>query len=121
MKKNLIKMISMFAFVGGSSVGFAETEYVAADNSPISKLCVSAAVDDKVRFNLNMNKSRLTDRYIRTNIACNGKSIAQFARDAGNFGNYYLLEVNPEAQINIYKTSDQREPSQDKVILVAGR
>lgn len=121
MKKVLVKMITMFACVGGTSVGFAETEYVAADNSPISKLCVSAAVDDKVRFNLNMNKSRLTDRYIRTNIACNGKSIAQFAREAGNFGNYYLLEVNPEAQIKIYKTTDLRESSEENVILVAGR
>ncbi len=75
MKKNLINAISMFAFVGGTGVGFAETEYVAADNSPISNLCVSAAVDDKIRFNLNRNKSRLTDRYIRTNIACNGKPL----------------------------------------------
>ncbi len=117
MIRNVLSVVTMVGIAGTAA---AENKYVAADNSPITKLCVSAAVDSKTKFNLNMHRSHLTDRYIRKNISCNGVEIAQFAKEAGNLPNYYMLEAKPNVRVDIYQTSQRNKDSKDRVIMVAG-
>jgi|GEM_PF-3133566 len=65
--------------------------YVPADDSPATRLCVSAAMDVPIRFVMNMRESNMTRPFIANRITCNGKNITAFAYETGNIKNYQRL------------------------------
>ncbi len=65
--------------------------YVAADKSPATRLCVSAAMDSAIGFVIKMRESNMSRPFIANRITCNGKNITAFAYEAGNSKNYQRL------------------------------
>jgi len=88
--------------------------YVAADKSPATRLCVSAAMDSAVGFVIKMRESNMTRPFIANRITCNGKNITTFAYEAGNTKNYQRLsryhrgfvEISDLAKVPAVKTTD---------------
>lgn len=74
-----------------AATGAQAVEYVAADDNPISQLCVSAAVDNPLRFFDNMREIRVSKGVVANKISCNGINITSFAKQAGNERNYLHL------------------------------
>ena len=107
MKKLQIVSCAVFFVVAAASA--QANEYVAADDNPISQLCVSAAVDKPIRFFVNMRDTGVSKNYVANRVTCNGINITSFARDAGNDRNYQMLnkyrrgyvEINDLAQVTI--------------------
>lgn len=75
----------------GSAFATQAAVYVAADKSPETRLCVSAAMDPEIRFVLKMQDSGLSRNLIANRIHCNGMNITAFAKEAGNSKNFQRL------------------------------
>lgn len=76
-------------------------EYVAADENPISQLCISAAVDSPLRFLDTMRGIRVSKGVVANKITCNGIDIIDFAKNAGNEGNYRHLSHYRRGHVEI--------------------
>ena len=84
------KGLTVAALTFGLSTTAFATEYVAADDSIESKLCVSAATSSKIGMHNEMKNFRTTSfvssnyELVANKVSCNGMSIAEFALEAGN-------------------------------------
>lgn len=87
------KGLTFLAVTFGLALSANAETYVAADNSPESKLCVTAATANKMRmhnevrtFRASTTKGTLGKSYrlIANQLYCNGVDIAEFAASAGN-------------------------------------
>ena len=76
-------------------------EYVAADDNPASKLCVSAAMDKPVRFMVEMRDLGINKRYAANQVTCNGINMTTFAHQTGNTGNYKMLSHYRRGHVEI--------------------
>lgn len=67
-----------------------EKQYIAADDSPETKLCVTAADGTYNKFRRKVSSYGLQGplavkyRFVANKVFCNGFNITQFAEDAGN-------------------------------------
>ncbi|NVK23995.1 MAG: DUF3718 domain-containing protein [Gammaproteobacteria bacterium] len=84
------KGLTAVLFTFGLAATANAAQYTAADNTPESKLCVSAATASKVKMHRqvkNFRSSQMpTSNYtlIANELYCNGVNVAEFARQAGN-------------------------------------
>lgn len=76
-------------------------EYMAADDNPISQLCVSAAVDKPLRFLDQMREIRVATGVVANKVSCNGMNITSFAKQAGNERNYQHLSRYRRGHVEI--------------------
>lgn len=97
----------------GASATQAAT-YVAADDSPATRLCVSAAMDSAIGFVIKMRESHMTRPFIANRITCNGKNITAFAYETGNTRNYQRLsryhrgfvQISDLAKVQVVKPTE---------------
>lgn len=64
-------------------------DYMAADDTKESRLCVSVAQDSKIGLHVKVRdyRSGMTNsnfKFIANNLYCNGENVVDFARNAGN-------------------------------------
>lgn len=88
-KKGLTVLVATFGFALSANAA----TYKAADNSPESHLCVTAATASKMKMNNEVRTFRASTskgtlgksyRLIANKLYCNGVDIAEFAAEAGN-------------------------------------
>lgn len=99
---------------------FAAAQYVAADDNPTSKLCVSAAIDSPVRLEVAMRDLGVNKRYVANQVSCNGMNIASFAEYAGNHANYKMLSRYRREHVSIHDLA-QQPASATTMIAISGR
>lgn len=108
MKKLL--MISFTACCILAATAAQAVEYVAADNNPVSKLCVSAATESPIRFFVQASDLRLSRTFVANHITCNGEHIASFAKQAGNEQNYRHIIFYRRGQVEISDIAKLSQP-----------
>ncbi|QSX29242.1 DUF3718 domain-containing protein [Shewanella cyperi] len=96
--KSIIILAAVLA--AGLSTTAQATQYVfvAMDNTPETKMCVSAGSNDRDALRLQLNQSSYgTARYNANTVLCNGKSLAQFAHQYGADQTHtYLIPLTRE-------------------------
>lgn len=124
--------ISLFTITGillASMQLQAAPTYVAADNSRESKLCVSAAMESRIGFRMDVEYSGIMMRTVANHLSCNDQPVAEFAQAAGNTANAAILQryYTPKTRVeireaNTLKNIDNRWSSvePDSVIRVGG-
>lgn len=106
---NKLQIVSCAVCFALTATGAQAVEYVAADDNPISQLCVSAAVDSPLRFFDNIREIRVAKGFVANKVTCNGINITSFAKQAGNERNYRHLsnyrrghvEISDLAQVTV--------------------
>jgi len=106
---NKFQIVSCAVCFALTATGAQAAEYVAADDNPISQLCVSAAVDSPLRFFDTMREIRVSKGVVANKVTCNGINITNFAEQAGNERNYRHLsnyrrghvEISDLAQVTV--------------------
>lgn len=95
-------------------------QYVAADNNPASKLCVSAAMDTPIRFLLQVRDSSTSFAYLANQVSCNGINITSFAQQAGNTDNYNRLSHYRRGHVAISDLAQRSPMPADQILTVSG-
>jgi hypothetical protein len=98
---NKLQFISCAVCFALTATAAQAVEYVAADDHPISQLCVSAAVDTPLRFLEQMREIRVTAKVVANKVSCNGMNITSFAKQAGNERNYRHLSRYRRGHVEI--------------------
>jgi len=98
---NKLQFVSCALCFALTATATQAVEYVAADDYPISQLCVSAAVDSPLRFFDRMREIRVTKGMVANKITCNGINITNFAKLAGNERNYRHLSNYRRGHVEI--------------------
>jgi hypothetical protein len=109
-----MKKLLMISFAACCILAASKTqavEYVAADNNPVSKLCVSAATESPIRFFVQAADLRLSRTFVANNITCNGIHIASFAKQAGNEQNYRHIIFYRRGQVEISDIAQLTQPA----------
>ena len=119
MKKFQIVSCAVLLVLTATTAAHA-VEYVAADDSPASKLCVSAAMDRPIKFLVEMRDTGVSKRYAANQITCNGTNITSFAQQAGNDGNYNMLNHHRRGHVEISDLA-QVPAATEAVIQVSGQ
>jgi len=84
-----------------SSVYAAEPQYVAADESMETALCVSAATSDRFEFQQDLANSRVRSAVAANKLVCNELPVASFAFQAGNTAVYQHLKKYVKGHVDI--------------------
>ncbi|QTH64751.1 DUF3718 domain-containing protein [Psychrosphaera ytuae] len=90
MIKSNILLVGAVSLLMSTSVLSQEKQYVAADDSPETRLCVTAADGTINKFRRQVHNYGLQGplaikyRFVANKVYCNGFNITQFAEDAGN-------------------------------------
>lgn len=84
-----------------SAVLAAEPQYVAADNSIESALCVSAATANRFEFQQQLESLRVRPAVAANKLMCNDLPVASFAQQAGNTVVYQQLKRYIKGQVDI--------------------
>lgn len=90
MNKFPTMLVGAVSLLMSTSALAEEKQYIAADDSPETKLCVTAADGTYNKFRRQAHnyglQTTLTSKYrfLANNLYCNGFNITQFAEDAGN-------------------------------------
>lgn len=79
MKLLNILFVSSIAFVGSASAA----DFVAADNSKATQVCMSVVKNNKFHLLNTMSKTRLNKRVVQEKLLCNELPIAKFAATYG--------------------------------------
>ena len=98
---NKLQFISCAVCFALTATAAQAVEYVAADDNPISQLCVSAALDKPLRFLEQMRELRVATRVVANKVSCNGMNITSFAKQAGNDRNYQHLSRYRRGHVEI--------------------
>lgn len=79
----------------------AETQYVAADNSLATHLCIDAATKTPIAMLMSVKDSGLGYRFIANSVRCNDQAIGHFAAQAGNdrIAHQLLRRMNHRVEI----------------------
>ena len=85
------------SFVSTANAG--NKNFVAADNSTPSQLCVVAAEGTRIAMHREIKGSGWSKTFIQNNIQCNGQSIGTFAAKYGSEGVQKLLPAGPRVNI----------------------
>ncbi|OBP14822.1 hypothetical protein A5320_13990 [Rheinheimera sp. SA_1] len=101
MKKFQLVSCAVLLAITATATAAHAVEYVAADDNPASKLCVSAAMDRPIKFMVEMRDNGVSKRYAANKITCNGTNITSFAQQAGNEGNYKMLNRHRRGHVEI--------------------
>lgn len=117
MKKFHLVVAVVFA---GSAFMTQAAQYVAADNNPASKLCVSAAMDKPIRFLVQVRDSGTSFGYLANQVSCNGINITSFAQQAGNTDNYNRLRHYRRGHVEINDLAQFSSMPADQVLTVSG-
>jgi hypothetical protein len=98
---NKLQFVSCAVCFAFTATAAQAVEYVAADDNPISQLCVSAALDKPLRFLEQMRELRVATRVVANKVSCNGMNITSFAKQAGNDRNYQHLSRYRRGHVEI--------------------
>lgn len=79
----------------------ADTQFVAADNSPGTKLCMAFASNSPLKMNKALKRYRVNKFTIDDKLQCNDLSLAKFASSYGlnRTGKFMNLEVSTSTSI----------------------
>lgn len=95
-------------------------QYVAADNHPASKICVSAAVDKPIQLTIQLRDAFVSKTYAANQISCNGINLTTFAYQAGNQSNHKMLSRYRRGYVEINDLA-QLPPADSQVIYISGQ
>jgi len=98
---NKLQFVSCAVCFALTATATQAVEYVAADDNPISQLCVSAAIDKPLRFLEQMREIRVAAGVVANKVSCNGMNITSFAKQAGNERNYRHLSRYRRGHVEI--------------------
>ena len=84
-----------------SSAVAAQTQYVAADQSRETALCISAATDKKADFKQELKYNRVGAAVAANKLVCNDMPVASFAFQAGNTAVYQHLKKYVRGHVDI--------------------
>lgn len=84
-----------------SSVVTAQTQYVAADRSMETALCISAVSDNKADFQQELKFNRVHIAVAANKLLCNDMPVASFAFQAGNTALYQHLQKYVRGRVDI--------------------
>ena len=123
MNKPKVLLVGAVYLLLSTQLFAAETQYVAGDANPETKLCITAAVGSYTKF-----KRQMTDyatyspmstkfRFVANNIYCNGYNIAQFSEDAGNTLVANKLKKYRKHTVKIYDIAMIGGPNNGSVII----
>ncbi|ALO42301.1 hypothetical protein PP2015_1800 [Pseudoalteromonas phenolica] len=93
------------------------TEFIAADNSIGTQLCMAVAKDDKLALSKTMKNVRIKKHSLVNKLTCNDLSVAKFAAtyDLNNSAKFLNLDLNTVTTIR-----DLAAKREQKVLVVAG-
>ncbi|WP_372872855.1 DUF3718 domain-containing protein [Shewanella sp.] len=80
--------------IGLSTANATEYRFVATDTTPETLMCVAAGNNNTGKLRMAMTRQSGSIRYHANSIACNGKSMAQFAHQYGADKTYALLAAH---------------------------
>ncbi|WP_430455176.1 DUF3718 domain-containing protein [Rheinheimera sp.] len=96
----------------------AEPQYVAADSSMETALCISAATSDRLDFKQDLQHNRMRPVVAANKLQCNDLPVASFALQAGNTAVYQHLKKYVKGHVDIQDIA--AVPGQSTVV-VRGR
>lgn len=109
------------ALVTLASTAHAGVRYVAADDSPESAVCVSAAADQFHTFNHKLKVNGMPLKVVAAKLDCNGVNVAVFSAQAGNAKvAKTLARYSPSRGEVEIRQAQTEQGAADKVILVKG-
>lgn len=123
MNKTKIVLVGAVSLLFSTQLFAADKQYVAADGSPETKLCVTAAAGTYNKFRRQLTSyatySPMASRYrfVANNIYCNGYNIAQFSEDAGNMKVANQLKKYRKHNIKIYDIAMVGGPNSGSIII----
>ncbi len=79
----------------------AEPQYVAADSSMETALCISAATSDRLDFKQDLQHNRIRPAVVANKLQCNDQPVANFALQAGNTAVYQHLKKYVKGHVDI--------------------
>lgn len=104
-----------------ASAAHAGVRYVAADDSPESAVCVSAAIDRHSTFSNKLKTTGMPLKVVAAKLDCNGVNVALFSAQAGNAKVAKALARYSPARGEVEIRQAQLEQNNaDTVILVKG-
>lgn len=104
--------------VVSSAVLAAEPQFVAADPSMETALCISAATSNRLDFKQDLQYNRVRVAVAANKLVCNDLPVASFAFQAGNTAVYQHLKKYVKGHVDI---QDIATVSADGEVLVRGR
>ena len=105
---------TVLAFTAASSA-FADTTYLAADDSKASKLCVAVATGNKHQVRNHVSGFKPTTmirqnyRMVVNNVTCNGQDLVNFALNTGNYPIAEKLSKYRQGNIQIKDLAKQQK------------
>ncbi|BBN81724.1 hypothetical protein PA25_17090 [Pseudoalteromonas sp. A25] len=100
--KKLTTLCSSAALLAGLLVGTANAEqFVAADNSIETELCMAITEDDSFKLRKTMKEHRIGLRLVQNELTCNNMSADKFVAKHGlrNSANSLNLDLNTQTHI----------------------
>ncbi|WDE13473.1 DUF3718 domain-containing protein [Thalassomonas haliotis] len=116
----LLTAAAAFAF----SANAATYKFVAANNLPGTKLCISAVKNDLIGYKDMAKRYHVRHKYIANNVTCNGEEIASFAaaygatRTAEYINRFHKGKVSIIDIAKAAKDKQQAAGDEQEVILV---
>ncbi|ASP47540.1 DUF3718 domain-containing protein [Cognaticolwellia beringensis] len=93
------KLFLAMCIIGATSAVSQANEMIAADNSNITELCMTALAGNRAAMHNNIKSSGYSKPFIVNNVQCNGVSILTFVQQHGR---------NADAMLRILDRSEHR-------------